>query len=241
MVEVAIVEDDEKDAEQLLICVKDWCKTHPLKNIHPLVYPSAIPFMEQANKVDIVFMDIEMPYMNGFDAAKKFREVNPDAILIFATRATRYAVKGYSVDAIDYLVKPIQKEAFDCTFEKALRLYEERATDNFVILKTTEGMIRLNTDHIRYLEADAHLVYIYDGDTVHKIWTKIGAIGEKLPPNFILCHRSYIVNLKYVECVLKDGLHIVGSPNKFIPISRNKREAFLAALTTYYTKTMRGQ
>jgi two-component system, LytTR family, response regulator LytT len=238
MLQIAIVEDNPADADQLSSCLEEWHRAHPEVEIVSSRYPNAVPFMDKANRADLVFMDIEMPYMNGIDAAEKFRQINNDAILIFVTRATQYAVRGYSVDAMSYLVKPIQKETFFRTMDKALRIYKEKTANHFVMIKTADGMLRLNTGTIRYLDVFGHSLEIHEEKKVYKVWAKIGAIGEKLPANFVPCHRSYIVNLKYVDCVLKDGLRLVGDAETFIPISRNKREDFLSALTRYYTEAM---
>lgn len=241
MIRIAIVEDNEADARTLSACIKKWCGERRAESVECAVYSDAVKFLEQGSTAaDIVFMDIEMPYMNGMDAAAEFRKYNREAILIFATRATRYAVRGYSVDAIGYLVKPIGIHALGQVLEKALRLYRERSRNQTVMLKTRDGMVKVNTDSIRYIEAASHLLHIYMGDTVHDIWSGLDKMQELLPENFVCCHRGFIVNLKYVDCVKKDGLCVVGQPELLIPISRQKRTEFMERLTRYYTQTMRG-
>lgn len=241
MIRIAIVEDSEADVRALSACIDEWCRGHKAEDMECAVYSDAVKFLEQGSTTaDIVFMDIEMPYMNGMDAAAEFRKYNRESILIFATRATKYAVRGYAVDAIGYLVKPIGKQAFGDVFEKALRLHRERRRDRTVMLKTKDGVVKVNTDRIRYIEAASHMLHIYMGDTVYDIWSGLDKMLELLPEEFVCCHRGYIVNLKYVDSVQKDGLRIVGQPELLIPISRQKRMEFMERLTRYYTRTMRG-
>ena len=241
VIRIAIVEDCEADARALSDCIAAWCRAHGTEAVECAVYSDAVKFLEQAGAAaDIVFMDIEMPYMSGMDAAAEFRRLNREAILIFATRATRYAVRGYAVDAIGYLVKPIKARAFGETFEKALRLHGERSRNRTVMLKTRDGVVKVNADQIRYIEAESHMLHIYADGAAHDVWSGLDKLLEQLPEEFVCCHRSYIVNLKHVGCVKKDHLFLTGQPGVPIPISRKKRPEFLDALTRYYTQTMRG-
>lgn len=241
MIKVAIVEDNEGEAKVLSAYIAAWCEKNDKEAMSFTVYSDAVKFLEQDSATaDIVFMDIEMPYLNGMDAASEFRKYNREAVLIFASRATKYAVRGYAVDAIGYLVKPIAEKAFSDVFEKALRIHRERTRQQTIVLKTKEGMTKVSTDRIRYIEATSHMLYVNTGDKIHKIWSGIDKIMEILPEEFVCCHRGFIVNLKYVDCVNKDGLLIVGNPDLLIPISRQRRAEFMQKLTKYYAQTMRG-
>ena len=240
MIRVAIVEDNEADAKRLSSCIAAWGTREEKETISCTVYSDAVKFLEQgASTADIVFMDIEMPYMNGMDAAAEFRKHNQHAILIFATRATKYAVRGYAVDAIGYLVKPIGDQAFTEVFSKALRLHLSNNRNQAIMLKTKAGAISIRTDQVRYIEADAHMLHIYTEETVYDIWSGIEKMMEQLPDEFIRCHKGYIVNLKHVYCVQKDGLSIIGRPELIIPISRSKRTEVVECLMRYYAQTMR--
>lgn len=241
MIRIAIVEDSEADAGQLRACVDAWCAQNAAESVQCTVYRDAVRFLEQGSATaDIVFMDIEMPYMNGMDAAVEFRKYNPDSILIFATWATKYAVRGYAVDAIGYLVKPIGERAFAQVFEKALRLHQERTRQQTLVLRLKDGIANVATDRILYLEAASHQLNIVTQDETYQVWCGLDRMKEQLPAEFAACHRGYVVNLKHVDSVKKDYLCIVGRPGLQIPVSRKKRTEFLNVLTEYYTKTMRG-
>lgn len=240
MIRVAIVEDNTADAKALSAFVNAKKTSLSGEPISCTVYSDAVQFLEDGcASVDIVFMDIEMPFMNGMDAAAEFRKYNRNAILIFATRATKYAVRGYAVDAIGYLVKPIGERAFSETFEKALRLHRERTRQQTLMVKVKDGMMKLSTDRILYIEAASHQLNIVTEDEVYQVWSGLDKMKEQLSDEFVLCHRGYIVNLNYVDSVKKDCLHIVGKPDLQIPISRQKRAEFIEKLTGYYVRTMR--
>ncbi len=241
MIRVAIVEDNETDAKILSSCIAAWCAKNEKETMNCTVYSDAVKFLEQGClTADVVFMDIEMPYMDGMDAAAEFRKYNRDAILIFATRATKYAVRGYAVDAIGYLVKPIGERAFSETFEKALRLHRDRTRQQTLMVKVKDGMMKLSTDRILYIESASHQLNIVTEDEVYQVWGGLDKMKEQLPEEFAACHRGYIVNLKHVDNVKKDVLCVVGKPNLLIPISRQKRAEFIEKLTRYFTHTMRG-
>ncbi len=241
MIKIAIVEDNESEAAALSTYIATWCEKKEREMISCTVYSDAVKFLEQGSSMaDIVFMDIEMPFMNGMDAAAEFRKYNRDAILIFATRATKYAVRGYAVDAIGYLVKPIGKKAFSEVFEKAVRLYRDQTRQQTLVIKVKDGITKVAIDRILYIEAASHQLNIVTDDEVYQVWSGLDKMKEQLPEEFVACHRGYIVNLKHVDSAKKDGLCIVGRPELLIPISRQKRAEFIDALTRYYTRTMRG-
>lgn len=238
MIRIAIVEDQAADAKTLQTHIDRWCERYPGTAVVCEVYTDAVAFLERGSGADIVFMDIEMPYMNGMSAAAELRRHNRDAILIFATRATRYAVRGYSVDAIGYLVKPISGSAFDSVFDKAVRLHRERSREDMILLKTKTGMVTVRADQIRCIEADGHMLHIHTEETVLDTWCGIEKMLGTLPPEFIRCHKGYAVNLKHVSCVGKDSLTVQGQPEMVIPVSRQRRSLLMERLTRYYTRTM---
>jgi len=241
MIRVAIVEDDMADVKTLSSLIAAWCEKNEKESISCTVYSDAVKFLERGSMTaDVVFMDIEMPFINGMDAATQFRKYNRDAILIFATRAVKYAVHGYAVDAIGYLVKPIGENSFSEVFEKAIRLHRDRSQHQALVIKVNNGMVKVSTDQILYIEAASHQLNIVTGDKTYQVWGGLDKIKEQLPGEFVACHRGYIVNLKHVDSVKKDGLSIVGKPGLLIPVSRQKRVKFLEALTKYYTQAMRG-
>lgn len=119
MIKIAIAEDEKKEAEKLESYIRRYGAEHG-ENYNVSVFTNGIDFVSSAEPFHIVFLDIDMPLMGGLDAAKKLREADKSACIIFVTNLAQYAVKGYEVDAMDFVVKPIDYPSFESKFKKAL-------------------------------------------------------------------------------------------------------------------------
>ena len=235
MIRVAIVEDMEQDRDWLISLIAEWRDVHG-KNIEIDTYSDAAAFLEKgAKNADIIFMDIRMPHMSGMEAAGKLRAVNDHSVLIFLTTLAGYAIKGYAVDAMDFIVKPIKRERFAHTFEKAIRLCEGKK--KYITIQAKDQTLRINTDEILYIEAVAHDKVYHTGTQVYSVNEDMERLLGSLPAEFVRCHRSYIVNLKNIESVGKDAVKLAGS-DTLIPVSRNRRDELISALTKYYAGNM---
>lgn len=231
MIRVAIVEDTKPDSDRLVALIDEWKALHNT-SIVTNVYPDAVAFLEQGMEdADIIFMDIRMPHMSGMEAARRLREVNTHSILIFLTTLAGYAIKGYAVDAMDFIVKPIKPERFATIFEKAVRLCERKK--DHIAINIKDHVLRVNTDEILYIESFAHSKIYHIGSRAYSVQEDMDNLLSKLPPGFFRCHRSYIVNLKNVEFIGKDTIKLAGY-DLFIPVSRNRRSELVAAITKYY-------
>lgn len=235
MIKVSIVEDTPQDQDTLLTLINEWNDEHG-HIIDCKVYTDAVSFLENgAMDSDIVFMDIRMPHINGMDAAEKLREMNSYPILIFLTTLAGYAIRGYTVDAMDFVLKPIKKEKFTKIFERALKQLEQKKT--YISLNTKGAARRVATDEVTFIEAFAHDKIFHIGSSTFTVYDDMEKIMDELPPEFIRCHRSYIINLRCVETVGKDTVKLVGE-DTLVPVSRNRREQLLDALTEFYAKNM---
>lgn len=241
MIKIAIVEDEELHSERL--------KSHLLRfaaekntSFEIIVFNNAITFLENySGNYSVIFMDIRMPYMNGMDAAHKLRELDPDVMLIFITSLTQYAIKGYEVNAQNYIVKPVTYPDFVLKFTKAyLKLQQQSALH--IALPTEKGIVKLLPEEIIYCEVTKHQTVFHTIRGDFSQYTTLRAIENKLNGNtFCKCNHCYLVNLSYVKEIEGDEV-ILGYDGKEVSliISRNKKKPFADAFKTHLNGGNRG-
>ena len=191
-------------------------------------YNSAILAMKDLrdNPVQLLFLDIQMPELSGVEFAKILPK---DTRVIFTTAFPQYAVEGYKVNALDYLLKPISYE--DClkSTDKALEWFsiiqrqDAYRRDRFMFVKTDYKLQRVNLDDILFIEGlkDYVRFYLKDGEKVMSLMS-MKKLEEYLPrPEFLRTHRSYIVHM--TETPLVDRFRIVFGEN-YIPVSENYKD-----------------
>ena len=146
---IAIVEDNPASAEKLRGYLRQYGEENQ-KEFDITLFGDAVSFLDRYSPFDMVFMDIELPGMDGMEAARRLREVDRQAILLFVTNMARFAVKGYEVDAMDYLVKPVQYGSFSLKLRRALARWEQ--TSETLLVSQPNGFQRLLLREIRYLD-----------------------------------------------------------------------------------------
>ena len=191
-------------------------------------YNSAILAMKDLrdNPVQLLFLDIQMPELSGVEFAKILPK---DTRVIFTTAFPQYAVEGYKVNAIDYLLKPISYEDFLKSTDKALEWFsiiqrqDAYRRDRFMFVKTDYKLQRVNLDDILFIEGlkDYVRFYLKNGEKVMSLMS-MKKLEEYLPrPEFLRTHRSYIVHM--TETPLVDRFRIVFGEN-YIPVSENYKD-----------------
>lgn len=179
-------------------------------------------------EVDLLFLDIEMPGLNGLELAKIMEGKGP--LVIFTTSNPDYALEAFNLNVIDYLLKPIEPTRFLKAVEKAKGIIESKdmavanENDGFVFIRDSYTIKRIQLDEILYLEANANYVDIYlTSKRMYSIHTAISSLEQKLPSSlFFKVHRSFIVNLGKVDAIEGKTLMI---ENKIIPIADAYRTA----------------
>lgn len=227
---IAIVEDNLQDAELL----KNYLQQYASENDEDYMihhYLEAAGFLEEGDDFSLVIMDIDMPGINGIDAAKRMREQGKETVLMFVTNMPQYALQGYSVEAIDYVLKPISYQDFTMKMKKAER-YIRQTLDRKLLLQTTAGMVRISARDILYVESSLHYVTFHmESGEEHRLRSKLKEIEEQLPSgSFVRCNASYLVNLRFAEAVEREDALVGGHRLK---ISRGYRKEFLKRLAQY--------
>ncbi|MCL2728189.1 MAG: response regulator transcription factor [Bacteroidales bacterium] len=196
---------------------------------------SAGTFMLE-NRVDLVFLDIRMPGIDGIEFAKT---ISKETLVIFTTAFPQYAVESYELDAIDYLLKPVEPERFQKAVEKACDYFLllspksqknqlETVTQNHIFVKSDRRFFRILFENILFIEGlkDYIIIHTHDKKIITK--TTIKAIHEQLPPDiFMRVNKSYIVNLNRIESFDVNDIFIGKSE---IAIGSTYKDAFLGRM-----------
>ncbi len=170
------------------------------------------------NEIDLLFLDIQMPDMNGIDFYKQFAK---DKLVIFTTAFSEYAYEGFNVNAVDYLVKPFDFNRFLASCNKAIEAYslKNKIHETFISIKSDSKIYNLKASEITLIESKDDYVKIHLVDGKHllsKITTK--GILEILPKEFIRVHRSFIINKNHVNNI---STYSVMVNNTEVPIGKN--------------------
>ena len=180
---------------------------------------------------DIILLDVEMPFLNGMTAAEMIRRQDPEVILIFITNMPQYAIRGYAVDALDYVLKPVNYFAFSQRLERAIRRLGRREAV-YLTIPVKGGTMKVAADDVYYVESLGHqLIYhTRTGNYAATAGTIQQMENDLAPLHFFRCHKGYLVNLNHVDGI-RDGCALVGDAQ--LPISRAKKAALLESLTAY--------
>ena len=229
MIAVAIVEDEESASKQLTEYINRYGKEQG-EQFQVSLFSNVGSFLEPYKKVDIVFMDIIMPGLNGMDGARQMREIDPETKIVFVTNMAQYAIKGYAVGALDYVLKPVPYFAFSQQLQKAVEKVSRHAR-HYLAVPVEGGLRRLDTVQIYYLESEGHRVHFYTEDGEFTAPGALKTFEEKLAAcPFARCNSGYLVNLAQVRGV-QQGVVEVGPYE--LQVSRPKRKSFLAALADH--------
>jgi len=189
--------------------------------------------------IDAIFIDINMPDLNGLSFVRTL--VHPP-LVVFTTAYSEYAIEGYKVDAVDYLLKPFGFDDFQRAANKVLRQYEllqgkavapsgptaapKEAEDDILFVKTEYKVVSINVSKIRYVEAMSEYLRLYMDDEPKPITALLSMkkIEERLPQHFMRIHRSYIVNLLKIQEVARG--RIIMDEKTYLPLGDSYKDAF---------------
>ena len=244
-----IIDDEARSRKALQIALNDYCPSVQIAAIAETP-ENGIEAITK-HKPDIVFLDVQMPGMSGFDLLSHFPEIDFD--IVFITAHDHYAIKAIRFSALDYLLKPIQIDELMAAVKKAedkknnshtnwqyKSLYENvrnnSNTSGSIAVPTGDGLLFIKTQNIIRCEAEGNYVIIYQVDKEKLLITKtLGDMETVLDPAvFCRVHNSHLVNLSHIKKYIKgDGGYVIMSDNSPVDVSRRKKEEFLNMLNIH--------
>ena len=230
MVNLAIVEDEDEYAAQLTEFINQYQKESG--TIFRITRFSDGDEITNGyhGQFEIILMDIEMKLMDGMTAAEEIRKLDQEVVIMFITNMTNYAIRGYQVDALDYVLKPVSYFAFSQKLERAISKIK-KSNSNIITVSLPSGVKKLDIDNIFYIESQGHNLNFYTSGGEFTVRARLSDFETQLSKySFFRSNKGFLVNLKYVDGV-ENGCCIIAG--KQLLISRARKNDFMAALTDY--------
>lgn len=232
MYRALIVEDDPQAAETLRAHLERYAAERGT-SFSVEILPSALEFLEGTRPADVVFMDIGLPGVSGMEAAEVMRQTDELTPLIFVTDLAQYAVRGYQVDALDFMVKPVTYEDFALRMGRAMRVMDRNAGGT-VSVATDEGLRVIAEKDVVYVEIFRHDLYWHvtgSAQPLHARGTLTRVAGELGAERFCRVSASHLINMGQLALIRPGS--VVMSDGTEVVISRRRRREVLETLTRY--------
>lgn len=230
MIHIAIVEDEDESAQRLEKFLMRYQKERGCEMKARRFTDGEEIVRNYRPDYDMIFMDIQLKELDGMTTAELIRRQDPEVIIIFITNMVQYAIRGYAVDALDYVLKPVTYFAFSQRLDRAVDRLSRRKT-HYLTIPVKGGAQKLDIGQIRYLESRGHtLVFHLKREEVVSTGTMKEMEELLVPYGFCRCNKGYLINLEYVDGI-QDGCVLVGEER--LLISRGRKNPFLEALANY--------
>lgn len=230
MIKIAVVDDEAEERKQII----EYFNRLSLKLYEKLdvfSFESGETLLSKYDyKWDIICLDIQMNGENGIEIAKKIRELDNQVIIIFITNLAQMAIEGYSVRALDFIVKPLNYYSFELKMQSIIKSVINKVSKNIVI-NHADGWKKISTDDLCYVEVEGHYISYHTTNGIYKQKATLKKLEEYLKGlSFKRCNNCYLVNLKHVDIVRKDEVLV---NEDWLRISRPRKKEFLQALANY--------
>lgn len=228
---IAICDDEKRICAILAEKVR---KTYPDAEI--ITYASGKELLNADELPDILLLDIRMPEINGMDVAKTLRDRDWRKILIFITGEEDQVFQSFDLQAFHFLVKPVADEKLKEVLDNARKELERYGDisgkkDKYIEIQSGTSHIRINLSKLLYAEVYDRKTILHMKDESIEYYGQLSALEELVGKDFYRIHRSYLVNMKYVERYDRTSITTLGGDN--IPIARREYDGFLKAYMEY--------
>lgn len=230
MLKIAVVEDDKNCIERMKKYISEFSQKEDIP-ITFKIFTDGMSFLDEyETDTDIVFMDIVMPHMNGLEAAARLRQRDENVCIIFITTMAQYAVKGYEVNAFDFLIKPVSYDLFSVKMKKAADVCLKRIERSYTI-KNSDGLFLIKYSDIVYVESDKHYLIFHTKNCDYRVRKMMRDIENDFKDEgFALASGSLLINLYYVSAFKGSEVTVSG---EVLPVGRNYKQNFFEELSIY--------
>ena len=236
MIRIAIVEDEHAYAMQLQGFLRQYEQDNG-EGFEVTVFTDGDQIVHKyKSQFDIILMDVEMKFLDGMSAAEEIRKVDSEVVIIFITNMPQYAIRGYAVDALDYVLKPVSYFAFSQRLSRAIGRMKKREKKTLLV-SIKGGTVRMDAANIYYVESQGHTLIFHTTSGVYEGTGTMKEMEELLEEaDFFRGNKGYLINLAYVDGV-KEGYAIVKKAR--LLLSRARKKEFMEALTHYWGEVMK--
>ncbi len=227
--QILVVEDEPQEAEAIREFVEQYAREHDLL-VNVGWHADARDFVSEGGKYDLIFLDIDLPGINGMDAAQLLRAYDRVTPIIFVTNLAQYAIRGYEVNALDFVVKPVRYPDFEMRMDRAMRKISQRVDRSIVI--NDAGLMRIialpDIDHVKAANHDI-IVHLVDEEPLRVRGRLADIEAEGVP--LLRISKSCVVNMDNIRQV--DGACITTFGGAELRISRTRRTECSVAIAKY--------
>lgn len=230
MIHIAVCDDEKYMSDTIRTMAHDFFRR---KNMETVIwqFSNGKELLESDKTIDILFLDIQMNEMNGMETARILRSRKFKGFLIFITVLKEMVFDSFEVQAYDYLVKPIEKKQFEKTMERLFSSMQDASQANLLVQRGYESSI-IPFDEIVYCEIIDRKVYLHlVSSEIIDYYDRIENLERRLDGRFFRCHRSFLINLKYLKSYKNKTAYMENG--KEIPVSRLRSKEFSGVILQY--------
>ncbi len=228
---IAVCDDDPASVTYIHDLARRWAAARETA-VSLESFPSAESFLFQFtahNDYDILLLDIEMGNMNGIELARAVRTKNKEIPIIFITGYSDYLPDGYEVEALHYLLKPVNVEKLFSVLDRAAD--KLKRNERFLVLPLHDGVVRLSFNDIRYLEVQKNYVTVHAAEA-YTVKKPLSELEQELDDSFVRTGRSFLVNLRYIRKISRHDLTL--KDGSVLPLSRGLYDSVNQAMIRHF-------